>query len=373
MTNAEKISCDVLFGTTDAIYEESIRQFQGCPTIAVTKGGRVWCGWYAGGVREPHMDNYNLLFYSDDDMKTMKRVCVIPSSKERLIHAIDIQLWIDPRGRLWVFWVQNNVLPRTEENVRRTDLPRPLIPTFESFPRIDGFMFVDYWHSEWCMVCDDPDAETPVFSEPRYLDHGFTRCKPLALADGTWLMFNYDQLTTKYGYSISKDEGKTWTHRYGGEKCQTYFDEGMAYQMRDGAVRMLARSAGGKIAESISRDSGETFTDGTMTDIVHADTRLYVARTPSGRILLVRNDDPKRRTNLTVCLSEDDGKTWRYEKTIDHRNDLSYPDVDFSGGNIYLIYDRERIGAKEILFAKFTEDDLLDESKTIDVRVISKP
>ena len=66
MNNAEKISCDVLYKPESSKYFESIRIFQGCPTIAVTKGGRIYLGWYAGGLREPHMNNYNLLIYSDD-------------------------------------------------------------------------------------------------------------------------------------------------------------------------------------------------------------------------------------------------------------------------------------------------------------------
>lgn len=36
MNNANKISCDVLYKPKDIKYHESIRMFQGCPTVAVT-------------------------------------------------------------------------------------------------------------------------------------------------------------------------------------------------------------------------------------------------------------------------------------------------------------------------------------------------
>ena len=75
---------------------------------------------------------------------------------------------------------------------------------------------------------------------------------------------------------------------------------------------------------------------------------------------------------MTLCLSDDDGETWT-TRCIDARCDVSYPDVDFFGDRIFLTYDRERTGAKEILFASFTEADILDASREIAVRVVSKP
>lgn len=79
MNNANKIPCDIIYNPVSRTYWESVRQFQGCPTIAVTRGGRIFLGWYAGGTKEPHMDNYNLLVYSDDNGETWsKPLLVIP-------------------------------------------------------------------------------------------------------------------------------------------------------------------------------------------------------------------------------------------------------------------------------------------------------
>ena len=38
MDNAKHIPCDLFLNPSDPIYDEEIRRFQGCPTIAVTKG-----------------------------------------------------------------------------------------------------------------------------------------------------------------------------------------------------------------------------------------------------------------------------------------------------------------------------------------------
>ena len=68
---ADKVACDLIMYPTDKKYtDEHIREFQGCPTIAATKGGRLYLGWYAGGTREPHMDNFNLVIFSDDGGKS---------------------------------------------------------------------------------------------------------------------------------------------------------------------------------------------------------------------------------------------------------------------------------------------------------------
>ena len=357
---ANQIACNLIFHPTDPKYtDEHIRQFQGCPTIAITKGGRIYLAWYSGGTTEPHMDNFNLLIYSDDDGKTWsKPLLVIPSNRERWVHALDIQLWTAPDGRLFVFWVQNNTEP--------AGLGR------EGYT-VDGFVFFDNIHAEWLTICDNPDAESPIFSEPRCWDKGFLRCKPLVLANGAWLNFNYDQQSDRYGYSISTDHGQSYQHYYGALKIPTPFDESMAYQKKDGSIRMFARSSVGEIAESTSFDNANTWTDAKCSGIPNANTRLYVGRTPSGRILLVNNDHNKERCKMTVYLSDDDGETWKYKRCIDARSALSYPDVDFYHGKIYLTYDRERCGAKEILLTIFTEEDIIHAENPINIQVVSKP
>lgn len=368
MDNAKKFACDILMYPSDEKYDEKIRQFQGCPTIAITPKGRIFAGWYAGGSREPHMENYNVIVYSDDDGKSWsKPICVMPSNKEKLIHVLDIQLWTSPDGKLYVFWVQNNVSPAIGEPPELTNT-KPGV-------RTDGYDFTDFTHAEWCMICDEPDADNIVFSTPRYLDIGFLRCKPTVLSSGEWLNFNYDQEHDRYGYSISLDKGESYKHYYGSKKLETRFDEAMAYEKLDGSIRMLARSSAKKLVESYSFDKGMSWTDAKFTNIESPDTRIFVARTPSGRILLVNNDSSKSRCNMCVYLSEDDGANWKYKRHIDERDNLSYPDVDFYNGKIYLTYDRERCGigsAREILFMSFTEDDIMNNDYVFTPSIISK-
>lgn len=359
MYKADTLPCELLINTEDSKYDESTRLFQGCPTIAVTKNGRIYAGWYSGGRCEPHIENYNIVVFSDDLGATWsKPLLIIPSNKEECIQALDIQLWISPEGKLYVFWVQNNAEPAQ---------------IGKQGHYVDGYLFNDMRHAEWAVICDDPDADTPAFSQPRYLDKGFLRCKPLVTDNGRWINFNYSQDSTKYQYSISDDKGKTYTHMSGSEKIPTPFDETMAYQKKDGSIRMLARTYVGELAECTSYDNGETWTKTVLSGIDSPNTRFFISRTPSGNVILINNDDRTIRRNMTVYLSEDDGATWKYKKCIDSRNNVSYPDADFYDGRIYMTYDCGRVSDREILFLSFTEDDIKNPDCVLTPRIISKP
>ena len=64
---ASKLACEFIMNPTDERFtNEHIRNFQGCPTIAITKKGRIFLAWYSGGTREPHIENFNLIIKSDD-------------------------------------------------------------------------------------------------------------------------------------------------------------------------------------------------------------------------------------------------------------------------------------------------------------------
>jgi hypothetical protein len=58
-------------------------------------------------------------------------------------------------------------------------------------------------------------------------------------------------------------------------------------------------------------------------------------------------------------LSADDGRTWSGGLLLDQREGVSYPDAaQGADGTIYVIYDYDRRGAREILMARFSEEDI---------------
>ncbi|MBQ7652639.1 MAG: exo-alpha-sialidase [Victivallales bacterium] len=319
----------------ETVHGVNMRLWQGCPTVAITPGGRLFAGWYSGGSIEPSIRNYSLLQVSDDGGLTWsKPLLVIEGLPKDNIQQLDVQLWMDPLNRLWVCWTQRNW------NIDHAK-PNHL--------------------SCWAVICDNPDAKSLSFSKPFYLCDGFLRCQPTALSDGRWLFCAYNWLHDHYAYYETSDSGKTFRACKAGKRLGTEsFDETMILERRDGSLWMLARTVGiGKLAECISCDGGKTWSGAMPSEIPTPSTRFFLKRLKSGRVLLVNNNSSTRRNNMTAFLSEDDGRTWSYSILLDKRT-TSYPDVaEDSNGDIYIIWDRERQAAKEILLSRIRERDII--------------
>jgi AraC-like DNA-binding protein len=144
----------------------------------------------------------------------------------------------------------------------------------------------------------------------------------------------------------------------------------MIIEKQDGTLAMYIRTRYG-IGVSYSCDGGNNWSAPVNSWLGGPDSRFFIRRLKSGRLLLVNHYNFKGRNNLTAMLSEDDGETWKGYLLLDERANVSYPDaIEANDGYIYVTYDRER-GAflhrlndalskpREILIAKVTEEDIL--------------
>lgn len=325
-------------------YAPDTRPFQGIPGIERTARGRLWATWYGGGPTEGRW-NYVMLNTSDDDGETWSDL-VLVIDPPGAVRAFDPCLWIDPLGRMWLFWAQ-------------------------SWNLWDGRAGV------WAIVTENPDDEMPEWSDPQRLCDGIMMNKPIVTSDGDWLLptsvwnnrpsvSEEEVRTSPHGSGshvvASTDQGETWEYRGGvdipGRRC----DEHQLVERSDGSLWLLARTTYG-IGESISTDGGRTWSEGRKSWIPHIPTaRFYIRRLTSGRLLLVKHSpmDGRTRSDLTAYLSDDDGSTWKGGFLLDERRGVSYPDgTQADEGTIYIIYDYSRKGAKQILMATFTEEDVL--------------
>jgi predicted neuraminidase len=317
-------------------YSSAVRIWQGIPGIERTTRGRLYATWYSGGADEG-WENYVLLVSSDDDGMTWPcpLLAIDPPGRVR---AFDPVLWIDPRGRLWLFWAQ-------------------------SYDKYDGRAGV------WCIRCDEPDAPAPAWTSPRRIAHGIMMNKPLVRANGEWLLpvavWDIDPKLPelarerKSNLLVSIDEGASFLLRGGADVPGRNFDEHMVVERRDGSLWLLVRTEYG-IGQSSSRDGGATWEPGAPTDIAGPSSRFFLRRLASGRLLLINHFRFTKRSHLTASLSEDDGTSWTSHLLLDERADVSYPDATISAdGRIRVIYDRERKGAREILMASFLEEEIV--------------
>src|SRR5690606_3456035 len=95
----------------------------------------------------------------------------------------------------------------------------------------------------------------------------------------------------------------------------------------------------------------------------HVSSRFFIRRLNSGNLLLVRHgqldERTRSRSHLQAFLSRDDGATWRGGLMLDERDKVSYPDgVQAPDGTLFIAYDRDRSGAREILLARIREEDV---------------
>jgi hypothetical protein len=228
----------------------------------------------------------------------------------------------------------------------------------------------------WCITTDAPDKAVPAWSAPRYIAPGVMMNKPTVLDSGEWLFPialwrsttpksppEYTHEPGELGGSnvyISTDQGETIEFLGQALVPETTYDEHMIVERADDSLWMLVRTRYG-IGMSTSADRGKTWAPGEPSGIPHPSARFHIRRLASGNLLLVRHNPPdeKTRSHLTAYLSEDDGKTWEGGLVIDARKGVSYPDtVQAPDGTIYCIYDFERHGARHILMATFTEEDI---------------
>ena len=346
-------------------YGATKRVWQGIPSIAVTKNGRIFSTFYSGGIGEG-IGNHVLLLKSDDGIHFEDPVAVCFKEAHR---CYDPCLWIDPLDRLWLTW--------------------SLCPD-------DGL---------YGTICEDPDGDELRFTEPFLIGNNVMMNKPTVLSSGAWafpiavwnsdagvrgpLPKEYDSPITPKGSYLyaTTDEGKTFEKRGYADVKDRSFDEHQFLELQDGRIRVFVRTIYG-IGAADSLDGGYTWGESFDTGYGGPCSRFFIGRLPSGRVLLINHYQYTGRNNLTAMLSEDDGVTFPYKLLLDERDSVSYPDVSFTeDGGIYITYDRERgdskksleeacWDAREILYARVTEQDImagtLTDEKSFLKRVASK-
>jgi hypothetical protein len=325
-------------------FADDQRLWQGIPGLERAPGGRLWATWYSGADGEGP-GNIIVLVTSADDGQTWSAPSLVVRHPDPGSRCYDPCLWVDPLGRLWLFWTQSG-------------------------------QFFDGRAGVWAARCEDPDAAQPTWSTPRRLCHGIMMNKPLVLSTGEWglpaAVWSHTEAkpeeTASERFSnlvVSTDAGETWSWRGGADVPNRCFDEHMIIERRDGSLWMCVRRHDG-IGEAISTDRGYTWVATPDPIRPGPNTRFFLRRLASGRLVLVYHDSASVRSHLTAWLSDDDGRSWIGGLLLDERAGVSYPDgVQAPDGSLYLIYDYRRgdcyaMGKdREILMAVVTEDDIL--------------
>jgi predicted neuraminidase len=207
--------------------------------------------------------------------------------------------------------------------------------------------------------------------------------KPIVRSDGAWLMpasiWNQPQNPVLPELAdrrlsnvvLSEDDGATFRRIGGADVPNRFCDEHMLIELKDGRLWMLVRTRYG-IGQSFSSDGGVNWSPGERSGIEGPNSRFFIRRLASGRLLLVyhapgsghpdpllERDNPARHS-LTAYLSDDEGGSWSNGLLLDGRTNVSYPDATCGrDGRIRIIYDFQRYDSRQILMADLMEEDIL--------------
>lgn len=322
------------------------RKFEQVPAVGATADGKhVFVAWYSGGAA-PGPGNYVTLSVSEDKGKTWlnDQLAIYPRSSE--YRLFDPAIWRDHLGQVHLFYgsAKNNLI-------------------------WDGFGGVNALEIKW-------DGKRVLHSAPVRISDGVMSNKPVYLSSKKLTLFPVyiDKPLPGTKSAISFPQDGAFIYSKSGKKMNLssyssiripeelrIHDEPQVVELNEtGEYLALVRTTKG-IYSTHSSDFGKSWSEvkpftasGPTTS-----SRFYIGKLSSGNLLLVSNNSTTRN-KMTAFLSMDGGKSWPHQLLLDARENVSYPDADQTAdGSIHVVFDRERTGAKDILYCRFTENDLI--------------
>lgn len=296
------------------------------PLLIKGKNGQLICICQCEGPCEPHFDNREFIFRSNDNGKTW-------SGKERILPETG----------------------RAEYATGVSEIGDELL-TFIS-TQTKGWYSPEDWK---CSIAKSKDGgETWVNSEPfpQFTDYTFVRTS-ITLKSGTILIpyqtypkgddGNFHIAET--GVLKSTDNGKTFTKHIANvwdlpKPNDHLWTEPTLAQLSNGTIVMLTRKDySGWIWQCKSTDEGETWSETVKTDIANSGCKSKLLNLDNGKIALIHNSNSEcKRYPLKLWISDDDMKTWGEQYIIaEPPYTYHYPDGFYENGHIKFVIERDR-------------------------------
>ena len=153
----------------------------------------------------------------------------------------------------------------------------------------------------------------------------FTRAHPFVLEGKRLIVPLYSDGFSFSLMNISDDWGKTWhvsTPLIGAGNIQPSI-----VQRKDGSLYTLMRDNGPapkRLHQSESRDRGESWSAVTDTDVPNPGSGAEIIGLRNGHWALVSNDLERGRHRLTVMISDDEGRSWKWRRALEFAPDESH-------------------------------------------------
>ena len=174
-----------------------------------------------------------------------------------------------------------------------------------------------------------------------------TRIKPLLLGENKILLPLYSDGFNFSLVAISDDDGTNWQPSLpivGRGNVQPSL-----IQKKDGTIVSYMRDNGDappRVQISESNDSGMTWTAAQKTEIPNT-ASVQVLKLSDGRWAFIGNDIDDGRYQISLYLSDDEGKTWKWKTHLEQvkkgDGSFSYPSMlQASDGMLHITYSYQR-------------------------------
>ena len=208
----------------------------------------------------------------------------------------------------------------------------------------------------WGMVRTSSD-DGRTWSDGRRLPDGILgpiKNKPVRLPDGSIIAPSSTESpdspsTWRVHFERTRDAGETWSVSRPPAAAEGSAIDAIQPSILThggGKLQAIGRTRSGRVFETWSEDSGQTWSPVTLLDLPNPSAGTDALTLKDGRHLLVYNHTPKGRTPLNVAISRD-GRGWTTVHVLENEpGEYSYPAViQTADGLVHITYTwrRERI------------------------------
>lgn len=258
-------------------------------------------------------------------------------------------LFVDSKSRLWLLW------PTIIANQWHTALMKYRITSrwrgtgAPPWDFADNLLFIP---RNFAARVKEAAARNPWYASraERASDKYFsrmgwmTRVHPIELPGGRILVPLYSDGFDFSLVAISDDGGLTWTSSeplLGAGNVQPSI-----VRRRDGTLVAFMRDNGPppkRILVSTSRDEGVTWSNAEDTTLPNPGAGIEAVALRDGLWALAYNDTERGRYSLALALSDDEGRTWKYQRRLEYdaagKNSYHYPSIiQARDGRIHVSY-----------------------------------
>lgn len=194
--------------------------------------------------------------------------------------------------------------------------------------------------------CRTSKDEGRTWSDIRMLQKDLgtvVRNKPIVMDNGE-LIFGVEYKDSQSRFWITGDNGRTWHIAKGLTGVAN--EQPTLIQRKDGSLLAFLRPGlNAYIARTVSTDHGRTWSTAKFTKIPNPYAAVDMVKLRDGRLVLAYNNSMRKRSPLTLAISEDEGRTWPHKRDlITDPGEYSYPAVIQDGkGKLHVTYTHKRV------------------------------